>query len=1176
MDNPLFNTNSYSPSPGGPSYHRNPVWSAEVKPKRGSDPDQQDPASTVKGMRALGLLQSPHIQEFYSNVDISLHEDSSNHYTSLSHAAAAAMGRDRPEEHHFALTLSKLAAGDISIADAIASYAEICKNRAIELKELAAAQLQRAPRYMALLETAAELDAESATWQLLWYLYAIPDRDFPAGKGGNFVEGAGFFKTYRQHAADLLYEDAELNRAGRAIAWLESLAAANDPEPEQGLARKDGLWQETKGKLGAGPAALTLQSMRNLTPQQVAGASSTSTPDLVTLLDPDATTRQHRKLDGDNIKDENRLMKMVWRLIRSGRVNRAVAACIYAGQPWRAASMAFAGSHGALPLGASAEEADVDVDGDTEQSEAMSGEVTRGLIVSRGLWRWACYRASERISSTNAATGMGIHEAAVYAMLCGNLPKALHACASWEDTLWAHLRCWLECAVDAEIAAAVENGSNGDGSDSSDANFISMDILPKRFRKSNSGAYGIQDGRAMNSDDHGVAIETFKEGLAIESMPSASMGNSTTMPWHAKVTWPIKKVTDELPKTFEEAMERGGHDASSRNAATIQQVYRRMQVDLIQEKIEELVMDVLVRLVIDGIASASQQHQQQQLQGEESGPPCSPSLMRCAAHLALTFYALDVASADSPGRVFQRPHHPGTSQSQLHDAMQRLIQAYAVHLIDTGVYSHAPLYACHLRAGLRRSTNLLYLEHLTALGDIEACKAAHDAMVHCFDAHADQIIDAISSNEIYTIIHEALLKGHMESIGGPVQRALYLSWLCFAEASHAKAVRWACTLCREYSLGGLGGINAAMRLFTDIIPRSMGVALTDGIMETDDPTMAGVPREADVAVDGVELLLASAEHAGALAESRELRFWRRYFEIESEVASWEVVYTATVEEMQVLGEQPTSLIELARDTMPLLEAVLEFLKEDPSSGWLVMPINDGEYIDALDGMQNTSPLPGGESGGGHDGTEEIAVVLGPDHGMDDVPAVLSGESYPTFASSREQSEAAIALVNAFESAAGKLGLGDALAFHAGAAPEEGVVQLPGLVSLAIDCKGGDSVQSAAVMLLASALKGSLAVAGAGGMALGPFVASNISANSKVRSLLCQTVCYPRLAIKAAALRQAIAYMGLCEGDAVLKEIADVLVQHEGILGLFNDNEIAAVKQQDSAATALIKRHIEGL
>ena len=107
-------------------------------------------------------------------------------------SAAAAMGRDRPEEAAFSDALGRLVRGEAEAAETISTFADICRARAAELKDLASSQLQRAPRYMALNEAAAELEAEAATWQLLWFLHGIPGMDFPAGSGGDFVEGVHF------------------------------------------------------------------------------------------------------------------------------------------------------------------------------------------------------------------------------------------------------------------------------------------------------------------------------------------------------------------------------------------------------------------------------------------------------------------------------------------------------------------------------------------------------------------------------------------------------------------------------------------------------------------------------------------------------------------------------------------------------------------------------------------------------------------------------------------------------------------------------------------------------------------------------------------------------------------------------------------------------------------------
>lgn len=658
MENPLFGTNLFSPSPvqGGIS---NPVWSAG--PAAPAD-------QSARGMRRLGALTS-------WELGLPQAEDSAPLPAVPAVATAAATGRDRPEEAEFAAVLGRSLRGEVDAAEAVAAYADICRARAAELRDLAASQLQRAPRYMALSEAASELEAEAASWQLLWFLHGVPGRDFPAGRGGDFVEGAGFAKTFRQLAADVLFQDDTLNRAGRAVAWLEALAAADDPEPEQGLARKDGVWQETRGKLSAGPAA------------QAMGGRAGTQGSIVTALDPDATTREQRRLDADNTKDEERLMRMVWRLLRSGRVARAAAACEHAGQPWRAASLGVCGPHGPLPLGQAAEEAD---ESDAaRQAEALAAEVEAGTAAPRALWRWACYQAAERIAAAVDTTGQGKHEAAVYAVLSGHLARALPACGTWEDSLWAHLRCWLECTVDAEIGATTHHLPLDP------AGTVPVDAL-------------VPGGDAAQA---GVLAE----GAAVQSSG-----------------WPVPPVRDALPRTFADAVEAGGahHGGAVAAGATGALRFRRVQLDLILDKIESLVSDALVGWILGPAAQGGV---------DAEGPACPPGLMRFAAHLALTLWALGIASVPEDAA-------PAAAYTQLHDLLQRLVQVYAVHLIDSGMHALVPAYACHLRAGLRRSTYLLLLEQLLVSEDVEACRQAYVSAQQWFEAwgHGDVAPDEMA------------------------------------------------------------------------------------------------------------------------------------------------------------------------------------------------------------------------------------------------------------------------------------------------------------------------------------------------------------------------------------------------------------------------------------------------
>lgn len=101
---------------------------------------------------------------------------------------------------------------------------------------------------MSLKERAEELEGEAATWQLLWFLHGPPRPDFPAGSGGGFVEGAGFAKTARQRASDLLFADAALNRCVAA----RGAAGRRGRQGVSGVTAVQALPEDTQQRLAAG------------------------------------------------------------------------------------------------------------------------------------------------------------------------------------------------------------------------------------------------------------------------------------------------------------------------------------------------------------------------------------------------------------------------------------------------------------------------------------------------------------------------------------------------------------------------------------------------------------------------------------------------------------------------------------------------------------------------------------------------------------------------------------------------------------------------------------------------------------------------------------------------------------------------------------------------------------
>eukprot|EP00890_Picochlorum_soloecismus_P002080 jgi/Picsp_1/2873/NSC_01098-R1_nuclear pore protein 84 107 containing expressed len=476
----------------------------------------------------------------------------------------AAMGNDRPEEESFEASLRRFVTGETRVAESLAEYRNVCMDRAGDLKSLASSQLQETGAYVGLSKYAEELEAEGSTWNLLLYLFGDSDRSFPAGRGGDFVQGAGFEKTYRQHVTDLVFQDEVLNRAARAVAWLEAEAVERDPEPGQGLVQKDGVWQETR-------AALKGKSNNNT--MDVQGGS------MVEHIDPDAMTREGAGIHPDNAKDEERLGKMVWRFVRSGRVYGALNACHKAGQSWRCVSLAAGGSNGPLPLGQAAIEADETETG-ALQAEILAGEVESAQSIPvRSLWRWACYSASEKIGESASDVGHGKYEAAVYGLLSANVKRIVPACSSWEDVLWATLRCWLEYHVDKIV---------------------------------------LQELQCHAEDQRGTAND-LGPGLVAPRLDVDEFNNAVQL-------WPSDAISREIPDRLEEAVSKGSSEFGGLcvDASNDAKRYRKIQTDIIIGDSGSL-LETLVGWISPKEDTA------------DEGPPCPPGIMRFAAHLALLF-----------------------------------------------------------------------------------------------------------------------------------------------------------------------------------------------------------------------------------------------------------------------------------------------------------------------------------------------------------------------------------------------------------------------------------------------------------------------------------------------------------------------------------------------------------
>jgi nuclear pore complex protein Nup107 len=141
--------------------------------------------------------------------------------------------------------------------------------------------------------------------------------------------------------------------------------------------------------------------------------NSPKTEPLVTQLDPDAPTRQNRKLEVQDQYFERAIWLGCYELLRRGKSAEEIREwCGDRTEIWRAVTMC-----GMLD--------------DNEQSDESRTDHT-----SSTLWRRMCFVLARRGGSDD-------YERAVYGILCGDLSTVEPVCRSWDDHLFAHYNALL-------------------------------------------------------------------------------------------------------------------------------------------------------------------------------------------------------------------------------------------------------------------------------------------------------------------------------------------------------------------------------------------------------------------------------------------------------------------------------------------------------------------------------------------------------------------------------------------------------------------------------------------------------------------------------------------------------------------------------------------------------------
>ncbi|TVY48292.1 Nucleoporin [Lachnellula occidentalis] len=155
-------------------------------------------------------------------------------------------------------------------------------------------------------------------------------------------------------------------------------------------------------------------------PELKAFLNTSKTALLVTQLDPDASTRQHRKLEVQDQYFERAIWLGCYEMLRRGSTPAEIREwCVERSQVWRAVSMS------GLP------------EGDEEDAEIADP-------ASWTLWRRTCFALAR---NGGGASGDDF-ERAVYGILSGDITSVERVCGSWDDFVFVHYNALLRTQFD--------------------------------------------------------------------------------------------------------------------------------------------------------------------------------------------------------------------------------------------------------------------------------------------------------------------------------------------------------------------------------------------------------------------------------------------------------------------------------------------------------------------------------------------------------------------------------------------------------------------------------------------------------------------------------------------------------------------------------------------------------
>ncbi|OIW34731.1 hypothetical protein CONLIGDRAFT_607586 [Coniochaeta ligniaria NRRL 30616] len=268
---------------------------------------------------------------------------------------------------------------------------------------------------------------EAQTWDLLRRVLPLRYRD-KASSSHNIMSTDTPLRTRKQYWEEFILSDSQARERKIVLEWLQTSANQGPSIDEvvsdlqQDADRGDILahgWLHTRHKIKLQKSVNARQGV--LDPKDPSLAEShLSSNTLITQLDPDAMTRQDRKLEPQDASFERAIWLGCFEMLKRGyKMSEIRDWCADRTESWRAASLS--------PLALS--------NPDDEDVEDFNP-------VFAVLWRRMCY-------ATARDGGSSDYERAVYGVLAGDIPSVEKIVSTWDEHLFAHYNALIRTQFDA-------------------------------------------------------------------------------------------------------------------------------------------------------------------------------------------------------------------------------------------------------------------------------------------------------------------------------------------------------------------------------------------------------------------------------------------------------------------------------------------------------------------------------------------------------------------------------------------------------------------------------------------------------------------------------------------------------------------------------------------------------